>query len=322
MPFQTDPAYAAGVAHMLGPGGMFDRTLPPGDYKSMRAMMDKFSALMTPPPSPDVHQQDFFTPAASDGEKMLLRWFYKPSQSKENEGVKGPAILHIHGGGMVLGSVASMSQTCASLVSLTGVPMLSVDYRLAPENTSTGLVEDCYAGLQYLVSHAAELGVDTSRIAVMGESAGGGLAAGLAIWALRHKGPVVKRQILVYPMLDDRIDAVPHLPAEKLVYSHVDNAEGWKHVLGEAYRSPAVDAAVVPNRIEDATGLPPLYVDTGEEDVFRDSCVQYATKHWLAGVSAELHVYPGLGHGFEGMAPASYWAQKAVENRVRVIKEL
>ncbi|EWM11425.1 LOW QUALITY PROTEIN: alpha/beta hydrolase, partial [Kutzneria sp. 744] len=201
----------------------------------------------------------------------------------------------------------------------TGVPMLAVDYRLAPEHPHPTPVEDCYAGLTWLVEHAAELNVDPARIAVMGDSAGGGLAAGTTLLA-RDRGLPVARQILVYPMLDDRTTTDDPALAPFLGWSADDNYTGWHALLGDAAGGPEVSSYAAPARASDLSGLPPSYVEVGELDLFRDESVDYARRIAAAGASVELHVHPGCPHGFELIAPDSAVARRARADRLRVLK--
>ena len=154
-------------------------------------------------PYPDDVAEQQFTTKSYDGHEITLYWFHKKNATAT--ATPGPAFVHAHGGGMILGSVKILRNATANVVSMSGVPQLSVEYRLAPEHPHPAPVEDCYAGLVYLRDHAAELNVDPKRIGVMGESAGGGLAAALALMARDRKlEPPVAKQVLIYPMLDDR----------------------------------------------------------------------------------------------------------------------
>ncbi|ABW10008.1 Alpha/beta hydrolase fold-3 domain protein [Parafrankia sp. EAN1pec] len=182
----------------------------------------------------------------------------------------------------------------ARYVSATGVPMLSVEYRLAPEHSHPTPAEDCYAALRWLADHAVELGVDPARIAVMGDSGGGGLAAAVALLARDRGGPVLARQILIYPMLDDR-NTTP---------------------------DPAIPPYAAPARADDLTGLPPAYVEVGELDIFRDESIEYARRLAAAGVSTELHVHPGAPHGFDALGPETDVGRRATADRVRVLTGL
>ena len=208
-------------------------------------------------------------------------------------------------------------------VSMSGVPFLAVDYRLAPEVRAPVPVTDVYAGLEYLHQHASELGVDPDRIGVMGDSAGGGISAALCHYVKQKNGPIkIARQILAYPMLDDRtVEPQPNV-APFAIWSIDDNRTGWEALLGPERRGkPDVPVTDAPGRmtVEDAKGLPPAYIDVGELDVFRDEDLQYARILGQAGVSCELHLIPGANHAFEAFAPTSEVAQLAVGQRIKAI---
>jgi acetyl esterase/lipase len=198
------------------------------------------------------------------------------------------------------------------------VPLLAVDYRLAPEHPHPGPVEDCYAGLAWLAEHAGELGVDPGRIALLGESAGGGLAAAAALLA-RDRGLAVARQILIYPMLDDRTTAPDPALAPFALWTYDDNYTGWHALLGDKTGTADVPASAAPARAADLAGLPAAYIEVGELDIFRDEDIEYARRLAAAGVSVELHVHPGCPHGFELTAPDSAVARRARADRLRAL---
>lgn len=206
-------------------------------------------------------------------------------------------------------------------VSTTGVPFLAVDYRLAPEVQAPIPTTDAYAGLQYLHSHAAELGVDPSRIAVMGDSAGGGIAASLAHYAKQQRGPAIAKQILIYPMLDDRNTILDPALAPFATWSNDDNITGWTSLLGSRIGASDVKAieAAGRARVADMHGLPPAYIDVGELDIFRDEDLQYAKTLGQGGVPCEFHLYPGVNHAFEIIAPQSQIALFAIAQRQNAV---
>lgn len=231
-------------------------------------------------------------------------------------GGRRPAILHTHGGGYVLGraveSIASLQRLCREL----GCVAVTVDYRLAPETTYAGSIEDNYAGLRWLHANAAALGVDAARIAVMGESAGGGHAALLAITA-RDRGEVpVAFQCLVYPMLDDRTGSVRAVPRHvgNIIWDAAANRFGWESFLGVPPGTVAVPARAVPARVADLSGLPPAWIGVGSIDLFVDEDVDYAQRLNDAAVPTELIVVPGGFHGFDNPAfgaPVTRWFNAA-----------
>jgi acetyl esterase/lipase len=200
--------------------------------------------------------------------------------------------------------------------------MLSVEYRRAPEHPFPTPVEDAYAALRWLNDHATELGVDPDRIGVMGDSAGGGMAAALAILARERGGLKIARQILLMPMLDDRTREPDPEIAANVLWSYDDSATAWPALLGDAAGGPDVPATSAPARLEDATGLPPAYIEVGQIDVFRDEDLAYAIKLSRAGVPVEFHLHPGAPHEFDSIAFDSDIARRAIADRVRVLKSI
>lgn len=223
---------------------------------------------------------------------------------------------------MILGSMDLYDATVSRYVSATGVPMLSVDYRLAPEYPDPTPVEDSYAGLRWLAARAGELGVDPARIAVMGDSAGGGLAAGVALLARDRGGPALARQILIYPMLDDRNTTPDPALTPFAFWTYDDNITGWGALLGDAAGGDGVSPYAAPARVADVAGLPTTYLEVGELDIFRNEDIEYARRISAAGISTELHVHPGVPHGFDGFAPDTAVARRAIADRLRVLSAL
>jgi hypothetical protein len=201
MAYELDPDIARVLAAVSEKAAEQDADLPVterGDWKSLREGGNTNLAYLGSllPPTPDVRTTSFHT-TSTDGESIELRWYTKKGASP------GPAIVYAHGGGMILGNVNVYDAVVSEYVSGTGVPFLSVNYRLAPEVHGPTLEEDVFAGVVWLIGRASELGVDPARIAIMGDSGGGGVAAGAAILA-RDRQVTLARQILIYPMLDDR----------------------------------------------------------------------------------------------------------------------
>ncbi|MCW2790881.1 MAG: alpha/beta hydrolase [Aeromicrobium sp.] len=233
----------------------------------------------------------------------------------------GPAVVYLHGGGLIGGTLDNYEPSIKLLVDLTGVPFLHVGYRLAPEHRGTTPAEDALAGIRWLLGRSAELGVDTARIAVMGDSGGGAVAAGAAILA-RDAGIELARQVLVYPMLDDCNVEPDRLLVEHATWTYDNNFTGWDALLGDQRGGAGVPAAAAPARLEEFAGLAPAYVEVGELDIFRDESVSYASRLWAAGVSCELHVHPGAPHGHEWIDPDADVARRTIADRVRVIRSL
>ena len=209
-------------------------------------------------------------------------------------------------------------------VSASGVPFLAVEYRLAPEARAPTLVTDAYAGLEYLHAQAAQLGIDPLRIGIMGDSAGGGIAASLAYYAKQNGGPAIKKQILVYPMLDDRNLAVDLETAPFAMWTTDDNKTGWGALLNGKEGSDSVGPIDAPARmtVAEAQGLPPTYMDVGQLDIFADENLQFAQKLGKAGVDCEFHLIPAVPHVFDSIAPTSTVAQAALGWRVQAIQSL
>ena len=245
-----------------------------------------------------------------------------PAGTARPSGGSGAAVLYLHGGGMIVGSVPIFDGPVARYVARSGVSMLSVEYRLAPEHPHPTPVEDAYAGLVWLAENAERLGVDPDRLAVMGDSAGGGLAAGLAILARDRGGPRLTHQLLIYPMLDDRNTTPDPQIVPFAGWSYDDNITGWDALLGAGHEQREVDPAAAPARIADATGLPPAYIEVGQLDIFRDEDVRYALTLSRAGVPVELHLHPGVPHEYDAIASASDVARRAQADRERVLRSL
>lgn len=239
-----------------------------------------------------------------------------------------PAIYHIHGGGMLVGDCRMGLPPMLDLADEFGMAVVSVEYRLAPETPHPGPVEDCYAGLAWCAAHAGEQGIDPERIVLIGASAGGGLAAGVALMARDRGGPAVLGQLLMCPMLDDRNDTPSAVQMAGLgIWDRTCNETGWNALLGGARGTDDVSPYAAPARATDLSGLPPAFIDVGSAETFRDEDVMYASRIWQAGGSAELHVWPGGFHGFAGMAPQAaisrdaqaaprQWLRRLLSNRM------
>jgi triacylglycerol lipase len=216
-----------------------------------------------------------------------------------------PAVLHIHGGGYVIGTAKmSMASNLRMAIDADCV-VASVDYRLAPETTHPGPVEDCYEALKWLHENAASLGIDPARIAVEGESAGAGLAAALTLLARDRGEFAIIHQHLIYPMLDDRTCvAETHPYAGEFVWTPESNLFGWSSLLGCAPGGNGISCYAAAARAEDLSGLPSTFIAVGALDLFAQEDIEYARRLIQAGVPTELHVYAGAYHGFELAADA------------------
>jgi len=229
-------------------------------------------------------------------------------------------IYHIHGGGYVAGKAAELEFAHRPLAEALGCAIVSVDYRLAPETPHPGPIEDCYAGLAWTFAHAARLGIDAARIGVMGESAGGGLAAALALLARDRGDYRLAFQHLTYPMLDDRTCVrEPHPYAGEFIWHAANNRFGWGALLGEAPGGANVSPYAAAARATDLSGLPPTYIATAALDLFVDEDLDYARRLIAAGVPTEFHIYPGAFHGFD-IYPAAEVARRAQADRVTALR--
>ncbi len=218
-------------------------------------------------------------------------------RAKDAQGLL-PAVVTIHGGGYVIGSYDMDSPLLDRWCPTLGVVGVSVEYRLAPETSYPGPLEDCYAALRWTYENAAELGIDKDRIGVYGLSAGGGLAAALALLA-RDRGEVPLAFVLLdCPMLDDR-QQTPSIQSEGLyVWGQGSNEFGWRSYLGDLYGSDDIPPHAAAARESNLAGLPPTCVVVGSIDGFRDEDMGYAQRLNQAGVPCELHVIAGLPHAY------------------------
>jgi acetyl esterase/lipase len=315
MAFKFDPEIKAVLTELSQQSE--EAVLPKrGDWKALRvetnALMEHMATLA--PPFPDVEVTSFYLTTADDA-SIELRWYTKIGSSP------GSAVVYAHGGGMICGSLDIYDSVVSQYVTTSGVPFLAVEYRLAPEHPGTVPMEDTYSAIVWLTEHAKELGIDPTRIAVMGDSGGGGVAAGSAILA-RDRGISLSKQILIYPMLDDRnIEPDPHL-VPFVSWTYDNNYTGWQALLGSDLAGDNVSPLAAPARNTNFEGLAPAYIEVGELDIFRDEDVDYAKKLWRAGVSVELHVHPGAQHAFESIVPSTQVAQRSANDRLRVLHSL
>ncbi|MFG1608705.1 alpha/beta hydrolase [Actinoplanes sp. NPDC049265] len=232
-------------------------------------------------------------------------------------------LYHTHGGGMIMGDNRTGVPDLLDWADQFGLVVVSVDYRLAPETPHPGPVDDCYAGLVWTAAHAAELGFDSDRLLIAGGSAGGGLAAAVALKARDEGGPALAGQMLMCPMLDDRNDTPSADQMDGLgVWDRTANETGWTALLGDARGGPDVSPYAAPARATDLSGLPPAFIDVGSAETFRDEDVAYATGIWQAGGAAELHVWPGGFHGFDMMVPQAQISQDAKAARVQWLRRI
>ena len=247
-----------------------------------------------PEPAAGVVRTEHLVPGAAPADPPVPVRVYRPATAEGSL----PAVVTIHGGGYVIGTYDMDGPTLDRWCLELGVVGVSVQYRLAPETPYPGPIDDCYAALQWAYEHAAELGVDRDAIGVYGLSAGGGLAAALALLA-RDRGKVpLAFQLLDCPMLDDR-GGTPSIRARGLRIWKADSNEfGWRSYLGRRYGTDDVPPYAAAARATDLNGLPPSCIVVGAIDGFRDEDVDYASRLNQAGVPCELHVIAGLPHAY------------------------
>jgi len=282
--YDFDPELASVVA--LLPAGGLD------DVDAARAMIESLVASVGAVDDSALDIEDHRVPGHEGAPDVTVRT-YRPRRA----GTASPAVLYLHGGGFVTGSVAVEHGGAVALAENLGAVIASVEYRLAPEHPFPAALHDCYAALVWLQRTAGAQGIDPDRIAVYGQSAGGGLAAALALFARDHGGPALCFQFLGIPVLDDRLDS-PSMRTfvDTPLWDRSKAHLSWKYYLGEP-RPAVVPAYAAPARAADLSGLPPAYVSTMEFDPLRDEGIDYASALLAAGVPTELHSYPGTFHG-------------------------
>jgi len=294
------------------PGGF--NAIP--DIQVRRATLNGMLEAMTAdlPPNENVLVEDRVVPGPEGGPDLAVR-VYRPV----NAVGPLPGILFIHGGGMILGTLDTDHLTATMLCENVGAIVVSIDYRLAPENPAPAAVEDCYAGLTWMAGHADELGYGpVERLAVYGGSAGGGLAIGAALVSRDRGGPTLRYLMAPYPQIDDRNVTASSLEIVDIgIWDRAGNIEAWEWYLGG---QPA-DQYSAPTRAKDLTGLPPSFIDVGDQDMFMDEDLEFASRLKDAEVPVELHVYPGAYHASEVFAPTAELSQRIWATRIAALQK-
>ncbi|MDN4618413.1 alpha/beta hydrolase [Paenibacillus sp. PsM32] len=267
-------------------------------------------------PSDDLVAKSFHSIPGLQGAPAIPIVIYEPvSKHKMMSGV-----LWIHGGGYIIGGAEINDALCRRFVLETDSLVVSVDYRLAPEHPYPAPLEDCYSALKWFSENATTLGVDSNRIAVAGQSAGGGLTAALSLLARDRKGPKIAFQMPLYPMIDDRnITPSSYEITDARVWNRESNIFGWQMYLGKDGNND-ISQYAAPARATDLSGLPPTYTCVGELDLFRDETIDYVTRLLRAGVPTEFHIYPGSYHGFEAFMSQAPIGQRAESQYVEALK--
>ncbi|MGB3761984.1 MAG: alpha/beta hydrolase [Ornithinimicrobium sp.] len=280
------------------PGG--SNAIP--DIVQRRATVSAMFAQTQVPVNDNITQQDRAVPGPTGEPDIGVRI----SRPLDRHGAL-PGVFYIHGGGMVLGDIDGENVQATTISDEVGAVVVSVDYRLAPEHPYPAPVEDCYAGLAWMVDHAEELSIDPDRIALYGGSAGGGLVLAVALLARDRGGPKIAFQMPIYPMIDDRNETdSSHAIRDLGIWDRSANIEAWAWYLGG---NPA-DQYAAPARADDLSGLPATFIDVGTADLFLDEDVAFARRLMQAGVPTELHVHPGSYHASETFAPEAALSQR------------
>ena len=278
-----------------------------------RAMFEAMRAA--PPDPPELRSVEDHKVPSPDGHIIPIR-VYRPIDGGDTP----PVLVYFHGGGWVIGSIESHDAPCREIAARSGCAVVSVEYRLSPETTFPGPLDDCFAATQWVAANGAEIGVDGHRLSVGGDSAGGNLAAAVTLLAKQRGGPPITSQVLVYPATDHGYGT----------QSSIDNAEGYMltmdamhwftgHYLGGDL-TKVVDPLASPLRAEDLSGLPPALVITAEFDPLRDEGEAYGRKLQEAGVATTIHRYDGQIHGFFGLFPMLDDGKAALDEIAAAVK--
>lgn len=314
-----DPELSAALAAAA------DEEREPFTPENLAARQERDAAVRPRPTVRDLRSDGRFeveelrVPGAAGGRDVTL-------VSARPAGIAGPLPLlyYMHGGGMIMGNAWSvLPQLLREWAVGLELAVISVEYGLAPRVQYPGPVEDCYAGLVWAAAHAAELGIDPGRVVIGGKSAGGGLAAALALLTRDRGGPAPIGQLLLCPMLDDRGHTFSsHQMAGVDTWDRTSNATAWQAALGDRYGAADLPPYAAPARATDLSRLPPAYIEVGSAETFRDEDVAYAHGIWQAGGHAELHVWPGAFHGFDTLAPQAALSQDARDARFRWLRRI
>lgn len=283
-----------------GARAILSRPSPEWTFPELKALRARIPPPPSPLASPAVERR--VIPGSPGGPEVSVQVIGAGARGKPR-----PALLHIHGGGFILGRAEDSTPLCQTIAAELDCLVVNVEYRLCPETPFPGPVEDCYAALVWLHRNAEALGVDRERIAVMGESAGGGLAAMVAIAARDRREVKLRYQVLIYPMLDDRTGSTRRVPPfiGAIGWNEAGNRFGWTSFLGAPAGQGQPPHGAVPARLSDLSGLAPAFIGVGAIDLFVEEDLDYARRLVLAGVPTQFHLTPGAYHGFDFIAPQS-----------------
>ncbi|KAH9909014.1 Alpha/Beta hydrolase protein [Xylariomycetidae sp. FL2044] len=317
---RVDPEWAEIIAPLAG----IPQPVVKDPLTSRQLQNQGIIALFGSPLLPAGMEETKHTIASRDGTSIDVYRFVPQAASKAKSQL---AVVMAFGGGFIAGSVKNWHRFIADWTEASGKQVFAVDYRLAPENPAPAALEDIYAAVTWLQANASDFDVDPARIVIEGGSAGGGLAAGVALmardWGLN---PPLAGQILRYPMLDDQTT----IPDDHPMSPHVTWRSDRNQIAWEAYtglpsaerNDTNVSHYVAPSRAKDVSGLPRTYIDVGSLDIFRDECVAYAARLAAANVDVEFHLYPGVPHGYDGVGANMKVTKASNENRMRFLSSL
>jgi acetyl esterase len=291
-------------------------TLERSDLSDVAAARQKLSELVATASSsevPDgVEVRDLAVPTGL-GDKLKARLYWPRGQPRPFG-----CLVFAHGGAFVLGDLRTEEARCLRYATEAGCAVLSVDYRLAPEHPFPAGLEDCYAALEWVADNGSDLSLDGSRLAVGGTSAGAGLAAAMALLARDRDGPRLVYQLLVYPVLDDRMATASMQEYTEIApWDTTASRQMWELYLSGASPSPYA----APARAGSLAGLPAAYIMTAHFDPLRDEAHDYALRLISAGVPTEIHHFPGTFHGFDTVAPSARLSKRALEEQVAVLRQ-
>lgn len=276
--------------------------LPKHNLSDPVANRTNFAALSAAVPATDIAGMEIEDRTVLADPDVAVR-IYRPHQAQG-------AIVWLRGGGFVFGDLDTERPWATRVAEGSGAVVISVDYRRAPEHPYPAALDDSYAVLAWTAEHAAELGIDPARIAVGGHSAGAGLAAAVALRARDQQGPQIRCQLLNQPVLDDRQETWSQRNFTETPWHDRDTLTAmWRHYLGSAPATPYA----APARAADLSGLPPAYIATAEFDPLRDEDITYALRLLQAGVSVELHQWPGTFHGSQAILSADVSQRQLAE---------
>ena len=291
--------------------------MPKLDYTNISAVRETLKIMLSQLPDPPIPDGLVITnrniPGPAGAPDVPVRIYRLKGQSN------APVLLSFHGSAFVMGNLDMEDMFLMHIASQTPCVIVSVDYRLAPEHPFPEGVEDCYAALLWTVGAAKELGIDRTRIAVGGSSAGGALAAAVSQMARDRKGPELVLQLLTYPVLDNKL-TTPSMMEFNSIPPFFDRYGAqwmWKYYLGE--NPGEVSPYAVPMRAKNLKDLPPAYIVTAEYDPLRDEGILYALRMMQAGVPVELHNVPGVPHGFD-MILTSKVTQNIIDEKIAALQ--